>query len=347
MKVLLYSEGYNYIKGSGVGRALLHQMKALEMAGIAYTLDPNDNFDVIHINTVGLKSRKMARKAKRAGKAVIFHAHSTEEDFRNSFIFSNQISKLFKMWICSCYNMADVLITPTEYSKKLLLGYGIKKPIYAVSNGIDINFYKAKPSDREEFRKAFGFSDGDKVVMSAGLLFERKGILDFVKLAERLPNYKFIWFGSVSRGLIPRKVKKALDKKLPNLFFPGFLPADKLKQAYVGSDLFFFASKEETEGIVLLEALAAGSKILLRSIPAFSWVADKKEVYKSDNVVDMEQKITAILEGKLPDISANGRNKVLEKDLNNIGKQLYEVYTAAIVIASENSTEKLAVRAEN
>ena len=57
MKVLLYFENQNMIRKSGIGRALKHQIKALQSQGIEYTLDPRESFDIAHINTVGLQSQ--------------------------------------------------------------------------------------------------------------------------------------------------------------------------------------------------------------------------------------------------------------------------------------------------
>ena len=113
MKVCLYTEGLEYVSKSGLGRAIKHQMKALDYAGVEYTLDPNEEYDIVHINTYGLKSRHLARKARRKGRKVVYHAHSTEEDFRNSFILSNQIAPLFKRWLVSSYNLGDHIVTPT------------------------------------------------------------------------------------------------------------------------------------------------------------------------------------------------------------------------------------------
>ena len=56
MKVLLYSEGMKYISKSGLGRAIKHQMKALELNNIEYTTNPKDDFDLMHINTFWFKS---------------------------------------------------------------------------------------------------------------------------------------------------------------------------------------------------------------------------------------------------------------------------------------------------
>ena len=130
MKVLLYAEGLKTIGKSGLGKAIGHQMKALEDENIEYTLDPKDDYDILHINTWFLKSYLMARKAKRKGKKIVYHAHSTEEDYKNGFILAKQTSKFVKWWLIKCYSLGDVIITPTPYSKKLLEGYkGLEKGV--------------------------------------------------------------------------------------------------------------------------------------------------------------------------------------------------------------------------
>ena len=50
MKVLLHSGHLDRIEKSGLGKAIKHQMKALDSANIKYTLDPNDEYDILHIN---------------------------------------------------------------------------------------------------------------------------------------------------------------------------------------------------------------------------------------------------------------------------------------------------------
>ena len=123
MRVLLYSEGLKTIGKSGLGKAIKHQMKALDEVGVSYTLNPKENYDILHINTYFPKSYFFAKKAKKNGKKIVYHAHSTEEDYKNGFIFSSITSKLFKKWLIKCYSLGDVIVTPTPYSKKLLEGY--------------------------------------------------------------------------------------------------------------------------------------------------------------------------------------------------------------------------------
>ena len=120
VKVLLYTEGLKAISKSGLGKAIKHQIKALEENSIDYTTDLNDDYDILHINFYGPKSYLFAKNAKKKGKKIIYHAHSTEEDFRNSFIGSNLVSAKFKSWIIKCYTLGDHILTPTPYSKKLI-----------------------------------------------------------------------------------------------------------------------------------------------------------------------------------------------------------------------------------
>lgn len=194
MKVLLFTGARKLFSISGLGRAILHQKAALTHIGIDFTENLNDNYNIVHINTYTPQSKRLAKKARRSGKAVVYHAHSTKEDFERSFIGSTLLSPLFKRWIVSCYRLGDVILTPTEYSKRLLESYGLSNPIFPISNGVELAFYTDKKSDRKEFREKYGYSENDKVVMSVGLYFERKGLLDFVELAREMPDFKFIWF---------------------------------------------------------------------------------------------------------------------------------------------------------
>lgn len=330
MKVLLYSEAFNLVKISGLGRAIMHQQRALQLNGVDFTLDPKDDYDVVHINTLGLRSHHLARKAKKAGKRVVYHAHSTEEDFRNSFIFSNALSGLVKKWLCSCYRSGDVIVTPTEYSKRLISGYGITNPIYPVSNGIDLAKYEPAPGDREAFRSRMGFSDSDKVIIAVGLYFERKGILDFVQMAKDMPDYKFVWFGKTPLYSVPHKIRKAVRTKLPNLIFAGYVQPDELKQAYVGCDAYIFPTHEETEGIVLLEALAAEANVIIRDIPVFDWLTDRRDCYKAKDLEDFERLIRAVTSGELPSLQENGRAAVAGMDIKKVGEKLLSIYNGTI-----------------
>lgn len=326
MKILIYNEDYERVKESGVGKAIDHQKKALDLAGVSYTLDPNDDYDICHINTVFPKSASFAKRAKKAGKKIVYHAHSTKEDFENSFILSNELAPLFKKRLIYCYKKGDLILTPTEYSKNILQSYEIGKEIKVVSNGIDLDFWKEKTEDRKNFYQRYGLDKNKKSIISVGLFIERKGILDFVDLAKRLPQYEFIWFGELNLALVPEKIKKAVQTDLKNLHFAGYVDQELLREAYSGSDLYIFPTLEETEGIVLLEALSTKADIIIRDIEIYKNLIDGKEIYKAKNLEEFYKKIKLFLEGKLPSLKNEAYKIAQEKSIENVGKKLKKYY---------------------
>ncbi len=198
MKIKLYFGRENTIKKSGIGRAFIHQKKALELTGIPYTVDFDDlDYDILHINTVWPDSYRIINQARKNNKKIIYHAHSTEEDFRNSFMFSNTVSGIYKKWLINMYSKADYIITPTPYSKRLLESYGIDIPIKAISNGVDLEQFNPTKEQISLFEKEYNIKEDDILIISVGWLFERKGFDTFVEVARKLPEYRFMWFGDV------------------------------------------------------------------------------------------------------------------------------------------------------
>lgn len=329
MKVLFYFEGEELLAKSGIGRALEHQKQALDSAGIAYTMDKKcQDYDILHLNTYGLKSRRMLHQGKKAGKKVVYHAHSTEEDFRNSFIGSNLLAPLVKKNLISLYSQADYLLTPTTYSKSLLENYGITVPITAISNGIAVESYAPNQEKEEAFKAYFNLQPDEKVIISVGLFFERKGLKDFVQLARELPEYRFIWFGHTPLYTIPRDIRKIVQGDHPdNCEFPGYIKGDIIKGAFSGADLFFFPSYEETEGIVVLEALASQQQVLVRDIPVYDgWLIDQENCYQGKSNAEFKKAIQGIMSGDYPDLSAEGLKAASEKNIPAIGTTLKRIY---------------------
>lgn len=329
MKVLIYFEGQQLLSKSGIGRAFDHQKKALESAGVPYSTDENElDFDILHINTYGLNSQRMVRRAKRADKKVIYHAHSTEEDFRNSFIGSNQVSTIYKKHLVRLYSSADFIITPTLYSKKVIEGYGIEQPIEAISNGIDLTRFSRNVEKEKQFRDYFQLPPDKKVIISVGLYFERKGLVDFVEVAHRFPEYTFIWFGHTPLYTIPKKIRAIIQGDHPdNVIFPGYIKGDIIEGAYTNADLFFFPSYEETEGIVVLEALASRQHVLVREIPVYDgWLVPGENAYMGRTNEDFCNQIEQIIEKKAIDLRENGWQTAQGKSIQAIGQQLKSVY---------------------
>ena len=331
MKVLLFSEGKNTFSRSGVGQALNHQVEALGANNVDFTLEPEDDYDLVHINTIGLKSWRVLKDTKKKGKPVIYHTHTTYEDFKGSVKFSNQLAPLIKFWAKKLYNSADYLISPTEYTKNLIKEKYLTSPkeIRVISNGVNTQNF----SKREELEKRFReeYKIDKPFIITAGLPFERKGIMDFIKIVEKSKDYQFFWFGSSSiKPMLPKKIQNIIENPPKNLIFPGYVDKEILIGAFSGAKAFLFMTYEENEGIVVLEALSSKLPVVVRDIPVYeNWMEDGKNCFKARNNEEFYEKIVNITEnkvGNLNEIIENAYKLAEERDLKNIGKKYRDYY---------------------
>ena len=327
MKVLLYFENQDKIKTSGIGRALKHQIQALTSAGVEYTLDPKDTYDIAHINTYFPKAKRLVKKLKRKHIPVIVHGHSTIEDFRNSF----RMWKLMALWfnpnLMWFYKHADHIITPSAYSKKLIDSYNLGTPVEFISNGIDPELYAYKEEDVVAFKKYFDIKEGQKVVIGVGFPFNRKGIKDFFEVASKMSDIKFIWFGALSRALTQINVLRAIKHRPSNVLMPGYIDNKIIRGAYHYAECLFFPSYEETEGIVVLESLASNCVTLIRDIGVYEdWLKDGRDCYKGHNNEEFIQKINYMMSHDNSALKANGMKLVKERTLDKVGLELKEAY---------------------
>lgn len=329
MSVCLYMGGLEIVKKSGVGQAILHQKKALGKVGVKVDGRMEADTRIIHINTVFPDSVFAALRARRRGIKVVYYAHSTMEDFRRSFQASNALAPLFKRWIRFCYGLGDVILTPTAYSRKILESYGLCQNIYSLSNGVDTEKFRPNLKRRAAFRCRYRLKEDDQAVISVGHTIERKGIFDYIALAERMPDVRFFWFGHTAPALLPRAVRKAMEHAPKNLTFAGYVAQEALRDAYCGADAFAFLSKEETEGIAVLEALSSGIPTLVRDIPVYEgWLAHGENVYQAEDVPAFACLLEGLLRKTLPDLSCAGRRIAQDRSLTCIGEKLLEIYQA-------------------
>lgn len=317
---------YRFVGVSGVGQAIKQQARILERLGVDVVTDPGEDHEVAQFNVPFVNSYLQARRSRRAAKKIVWVAHSTEADIRGSLRGSDAVAPLLRRLYQMAYSTADLVLTPTPYARRLWLSYGLEVPIEAVSNGVDTEFFRADAEAGQRFRDAQGYAADAKVVVGVGHYFRRKGIVDFVELARRFPEVEFIWFGHTDRGMLTRDVRAALSTAPSNCRFPGFVSREELRDAYCGADLFLFPTYEETQGIVLLEALACEVPVLIRDIPVYEgWLREGEHAHMFRTVPELVDRTAAILDGSLP-LPPDGRALAGEHDYARVAEHLRDIY---------------------
>ena len=222
MRVHIYTGSLRLVNKSGVGQAANHQRAALQSAGVQVVSCWKPCADAVHINTVLPCSVLAALRARTRGEKVVWYGHSTELDFRHSFVGSDVLAPLFRRWLCFCYNLADLVVTPTPYSAEILRGYGLHPPVKVLSNGVDTQFFAPSPARRMVFRQRYGIADADKVVISVGHFMQRKGILDFWRWHANFRRCIFYGSGIPIPCLCRVISAEQCRMHLPTFVFPAF-----------------------------------------------------------------------------------------------------------------------------
>lgn len=330
MKVLLYPDT-NRLLG-GIGTAIKNFKQAMKSANIKYTTDPStDDFDILYIHLPDPLSLFLIKKAKMEEKKVIVHAHTTREDFVNSYRFSNSVADIVKKYLKYFYNQADLVLCPSNYTKNLLKHrYGIKNIKY-ISNGVDIKKFKFNKKERKKYREKYKLNG--TVVFSVGHAIPRKGIFTFVRVAKKVKNVRFVWFGKVYSKLItPTNVINLIENSPENLIFTDYV--DNIRAAYAAGDIFLFPSFNENQGIVVLEAAAMKRPMLLRDIPVFREWKENVHCLKAKTTSEFIKKLKILMnnEGLRKEIVRNAYKEVrLNHSIESIGKQLKEIYSEILI----------------
>lgn len=269
-----YFEFSEHVTG-GIRASVRHQRKMFDRLGLEYTAEPTLDADVFHCNLMGPRSVWYAKRARSREIPVVAHTHVTAEDFGDSFRFTNAIAGPLRPYLAWAYGLADVLVCPSAYNRRLVETY-TDTPTTVVSNGVDREKLAGFESLESEYRERYDL--GEPTVFLVGHVIKRKGLETFVELARRMPELAFAWFGPLDLPLKGRETTRLVDQSPENCTFTGYV--DDVRGAFAAGDIFCFPTHEENEGIALLEAMAAGKPVVVRDIETFSWLEDGEDCLK-------------------------------------------------------------------
>jgi 1,2-diacylglycerol-3-alpha-glucose alpha-1,2-glucosyltransferase len=329
LNVNFLSEFYKFRKFIGINGALVATMtQAYEMQKYVKVLFNNHgkDYDIIHSHGCFPLTFQIVKKAIKLKKPIVMSAHQTHYDIDNVYIFSKQISQLFKVYLKRYYRYGDILICPTEHSRRIVKNeLKIDKPIKLISNGVDTQKFKHSIKKRTQFRKNYKLNN--TTVMCVGMPIERKGFYDFIEISKELNEHTFLWVGKRAFPLVQKNHN--FNKK--NLIMPGYVK--DIIAAYSGGDIFCFPSYYEGEGIAILEAMSCGLPVIIRDLPTYEGrLFDGENCLKERNNKEFIEKIYYLInhpeESKR--IAKNGLDTAKKLDIKETVKSIYEIYMELI-----------------
>lgn len=322
MKICLYPGGIEYFKMGGIKTAYENKKQALSLHNVDYSSHPlHKKFDILQLECPSPNSAFYALCARKKNKKIVMGTHVTVEDYKETFTFSKTTSSFLKRYLKWYYSLADLLIAPSEYTKQLVINYGVKKPIKVISNGLHPSF------PIHPLRKSLG-KNKKPVIGTAGYVTKRKGVLTFCHLAKQYPEYDFKWVGAMNKGLL---FDVSSMRKLDNVEFLGYVK--DIKKAYASFDVFLFPSYEENQGIVLLEAASFGLPLIVRDLPVYSgWLVHGENCLKCKDDSEFANNLKSVLIDKSLKQKLCKNSQILAEvnDLKHIGKQLISSYDSLL-----------------
>jgi glycosyltransferase involved in cell wall biosynthesis len=222
---------------------------------------PNLKLDLIHTQhlfTMGWTGLKVGRKLKLP---VVHTYHTLIAEYTHYAGFLSKIAKnrIIK-WSAKYCNLCDKIITPSPSMKKVLEAYGVKTPIEPIPTGIYLDHFR--PVDHRLIKSRFHIPDHFQTLLYVGRLSREKNVefllKSFKELLKTNPHTQLILVGGGPDEQLYRQMSLNLGLN-KHLTFTGYLPKKETNKVFAGSDLFVFPSITDTQGIVIVEAMASGT----------------------------------------------------------------------------------------
>jgi len=231
----------------------------------------NADFDLVHVQTPFAAHYAGLRLARARGIPCVatYHTHFEEYLFHYVRFLPKSALRLAARALArrQC-NALDAVVVPSQPMAATLRDYGVAKPLHVIPTGLpESQFLRG---DGQRFRETWDIAPERKVALFVGRAAFEKNIaflLEMTALARRQrPNLMLVIAGEGPALPALRRQAAALGIE-DHVRFVGYLPRDgALRDCYAAANVFTFASHTETQGLVLLEAMAIGLPVL--AIPA-------------------------------------------------------------------------------
>ena len=223
---------------------------------------------IVHAHSPFVTGWLGQRAAKRGGVPLVFTYHTQLDEYAHYVPFESRVTRSAATRLTRAYaNAVDVVVVPTATMERRLRDFGVRTRIEVVPSGIDVaRFASGSRSDRT--RASFGVAPHEKMVLTVGRLGREKNVELAIEAFARLndPLARFVAIGDgPHRETLERIASRCGIAS--RVCFAGEIPREHLPDIYASADAFLFASRTETQGLVLVEALAANLSIVAVDTP--------------------------------------------------------------------------------
>ena len=246
----------------------LLSMRALRQWGEA--LEPGD-IDIVHVQTPFAAHYAGIRMARRLGVPVVESYHTYFEHYLHHYVpaLPSMLTRRFarRVTVSQCHQVAQ-LVSPSRQMADALREYGVRTPIEVLPTGLPPEAYAL--GDGPRFRALHGIPASRPLALFVGRVAHEKNIDFLVRmlgaLRAKCPDVLLVIAGEGPAQDHLRRLVGSLGLEA-SVLFVGYMDRHTvLRDCYRAADVFVFASRTETQGLVLLEAMAQGTPVVSTAV---------------------------------------------------------------------------------
>jgi len=229
-------------------------------------------FDLIHVHTPFVAHYAGIRLSRRLGIPVVATYHTLFEEYLHHYVrwmpgrWLRFAARRFSVRQC---HQLSALVAPSHAMREALARYGVTTPMAVIPTGLALETF-TRPPQGGDFRARYGLPPETRLLLYVGRAAFEKNIGFLIGMLPRVlaehPSARLVITGEgPAQAALAHQAREAGLAEA--VVFLGYLDRDgPLQAAYRAADVFVFASRTETQGLVLLEAMALGTPVVSSAV---------------------------------------------------------------------------------
>jgi 1,2-diacylglycerol 3-alpha-glucosyltransferase len=224
-------------------------------------------FDLVHVHTPFLAHYAGVRFARAAGIPVVETYHTFFEEYLHHYVpllpraLGRRLARAVTRAQCA---QVDAVIAPSQPMREMLAASGVRRPVQVIPTGLPADRFVR--GDGARFRRLQNLPPDRPLLLYVGRVAHEKNIgfllESFLEVRRSRPDALLVIAGEgpARASLMAQVARLGLAR---DVAFVGYLDRERsLPDCYAAAAVFVFASRTETQGLVLLEAMAQACPVV-------------------------------------------------------------------------------------
>ena len=291
--------------------------------------------NLIHTQHPAVMGWTGLRAARRLGIPVVTTYHTLIVEYVKTHAKLLPFGPDLMRWLSREYcNRVDLVITPSPSMRRELQKYGVTTRIEVNQTGIYLEDFR-HPLD--DIRGEFGIPQNHRILLFVGRLSDEKNVkmlltaLSIISYERRDVHLLLVGDGPQRKEYERLARYLGVDRQVT---FAGFVPKEKTSTLFGAVDAFVFPSTTDTQGIVIMEAMAAGIPIIAVDAlgPGDIIEHEKTGLLTEDDPAEFAQAIVRVLQNKklASALAANAKNEAVKYSAQETAKRQLALYESVL-----------------